>query len=157
MKKLFFVVLFSLILPLSIAPLSFAATDFLEKSCVNTPGVGACAEANTKGGRTGATTVIKNIITTLLYLVGAIAVIMIVYSGFRYVTSAGDAAAVQSAKSTLTYAVVGLVVSMMAFAIVMFVSGSLSSPVTTAPTTTTTKSPAAPAKPGEKPSSDTTT
>ncbi len=64
---------------------------------------------------------IKNIINTILYVLGAIAVIMIIIGGIRYVTSGGDAAGVKGAKDTILYAIVGLVVAIMAYAIVNFV------------------------------------
>ena len=70
-------------------------------------------------------TIVKTIINIFLYLVGAISVIMIVYSGFRYVTSAGNQNSVTSAKNTLLYAVVGLVVAMFAWAIVNWVYNSV--------------------------------
>ena len=58
----------------------------------------------------------------LIFLVGAISVIMIIIGGLRYVTSNGDAKATASAKDTILYAVVGIVVSIAAFAIVTFVT-----------------------------------
>lgn len=64
---------------------------------------------------------IKTIINVLLYLLGAIAVVMIVIGGIRYTTSNGEASAMTSAKNTILYAVVGLVIAIMAFAIVNFV------------------------------------
>lgn len=67
---------------------------------------------------------IKNVINILLYLVGIIAIIAIIIGGIRYVTSNGDSGAVKSAKDTVLYAVVGLVVAIMAFAIVNFVVGA---------------------------------
>lgn len=67
---------------------------------------------------------IKNVINILLYLVGIIAIIAIIIGGIRYVTSNGDSGAIKSAKDTVLYAVVGLVVAIMAFAIVNFVVGA---------------------------------
>jgi len=64
---------------------------------------------------------IKTIVNILLYLLGAIAVVMIVIGGIRYATSNGDASAVTSAKNTILYAVIGLVVAILAYAIVNFV------------------------------------
>lgn len=68
-----------------------------------------------------APTLIKNVINILLYLVGIIAVIAIIIGGIRYVTSNGDSGATKSAKDTVLYAVIGLVVAILAFAIVNFV------------------------------------
>jgi hypothetical protein len=64
---------------------------------------------------------IKNIINTMIFLIGIIAVIMIVVGGVRYVVSNGESAQIKAAKDTITYAVIGLVVAVMAFAIVNFV------------------------------------
>jgi len=56
-------------------------------------------------------------------LAGIIAVIVIIISGFKYVASGGDSGAVASAKNTLLYAIVGLVVVILAFTITQFVVG----------------------------------
>jgi hypothetical protein len=50
---------------------------------------------------------------------------MIIYGGFRYVISRGDAAHIKAAKETILYAVVGVVVSIVAFAIVSFVARNI--------------------------------
>jgi hypothetical protein len=67
---------------------------------------------------------IKTIVNMILYILGAIAVIMIVIGGVRYTTSGGDAGGVSGAKNTILYAVVGLVIAIMAYAIVNFVLDS---------------------------------
>lgn len=54
-------------------------------------------------------------------IIGAISFLMIVIAGFRYVLSDGDANAMAKAKGTIIYALVGLAVSFLAFAIVAFV------------------------------------
>jgi len=64
---------------------------------------------------------IKTVINILLYVLGMVAVIMIVIGGIRYTTSNGDASAVKSAKDTILYSVIGLVVAIMAYSIVNFV------------------------------------
>ncbi|MFZ1360796.1 MAG: pilin [Candidatus Saccharimonadales bacterium] len=64
---------------------------------------------------------IKTITNVLLFLIGAIAVIMIIIGGIRYVTSNGDANQTKAAKDTIMYAVIGLVVAILAYAIVNFV------------------------------------
>lgn len=73
-------------------------------------------------------TVIKNIVNVLLYFIGVLSVIMIIYGGFRYVTSAGDTSAVASAKNTILYAVVGVVVAGLAYAIVNFAISAFQEP-----------------------------
>ena len=59
-----------------------------------------------------------------------IAVIKIVIGGIRYATSGGDSTQIQAAKNTILYAVVGLVVAIMAFAIVNFVLGAFGNSTT---------------------------
>jgi hypothetical protein len=69
--------------------------------------------------------VVKKIINLFLYAIGVLSVIMIVWSGLKYTTSRGDAEAVKSAKNTLLYAVIGIIVAALAFTIVNFVVDSL--------------------------------
>lgn len=64
---------------------------------------------------------IQTIINTLLFVIGAISVIMIIVGGIRYVLSNGNASQINSAKDTVLYAVIGLVVALLAYAIVGFV------------------------------------
>lgn len=69
-------------------------------------------------GPAGVITTITNI---LLFVVGALSVIMIIIGGLRYAISGGNATAVTAAKNTILYAIVGLVVAFLAFAAVNFV------------------------------------
>lgn len=64
---------------------------------------------------------IGTLVNVLLYVVGALAVIMIIWAGISYTTSTGDSGKVTRAKNTLTYAIVGLVVAFLAYAIVNWV------------------------------------
>jgi hypothetical protein len=80
---------------------------------------------------TDATDAINNIIHTIVNLlsviVGVVAVIMIIVGGFRYITSGGNDASVTSAKNTILYAIIGLVVVALSQLIVRFVLGRLTS------------------------------
>lgn len=74
--------------------------------------------------------VFKQVTNTILYIVGIIAVIMLIIGGIKYVISGGDAKKVTDAKNTVLYAIIGLVIAFLAFAIVNFVISALpSSPV----------------------------
>lgn len=68
--------------------------------------------------------IFTKVVNVLLFLVGIISVIMIIIGGIRYSTSNGDQGAITAAKNTIMYAVIGLVVAILAFAIVNFVTGS---------------------------------
>ena len=63
----------------------------------------------------------NNIINYILYVAGILAVVMIIVSGLKMTMSAGDAGAVQKAKNTRIYSVIGLISVILAYAIVNFV------------------------------------
>lgn len=65
--------------------------------------------------------IFQTIVNVLLFIIGAIAVIMLVIGGIRYVVSGGDSSAVTGAKNTILYAIVGIIVALLAYAIVNFV------------------------------------
>lgn len=70
---------------------------------------------------------IAKIIDIISVIVGIIAVVMIIIGGFKYITSGGDSGKVTSAKNTIIYAIVGLVIVALAQFIVKFVLGQSSS------------------------------
>ena len=72
--------------------------------------------------------IVSRVIETLLFIIGAAAVIMLIVGGIRYVVSSGDQNAVTGAKNTILYAIIGLVVAFLAFAIVRFLTGALTGP-----------------------------
>ncbi len=82
----------------------------------------ACLFTNTKTGPDACPSgLFTNIVNALLFLIGAVSVVMIIYGGIRYTISGGEAKNVTAAKDTILYSVVGLVVAIMAYAIVNFV------------------------------------
>lgn len=81
-----------------------------------------CREA--RGGQ--ANSLVQDLVNLLFFAIGVIAVIMIIIGGIRYTTSDGDSSKVKSAKDTVLYSVVGLVVALLAYAIVTFVVGRFS-------------------------------
>lgn len=72
-------------------------------------------------GQRSLSDLIGQISTTMLFLLGAIAVVMIIIGGIRYTTSGGDPQQTKAAKDTVLYAVIGLVVALLAYAIVAFI------------------------------------
>ncbi|MEO7904846.1 MAG: pilin [Candidatus Saccharimonadales bacterium] len=85
----------------------------------------AVCEASKKEGDKQVSGIAKKVINTMLYLLGIISVIMIVVGGIRYTTSTGDSSRIKASKDTIMYAIVGLVVALMAYSIVNFVVGRL--------------------------------
>lgn len=72
---------------------------------------------------TDGNTLLTNGLNLAYFLAGAICVIVIIIAGIMYVTSTGDAGRVTKAKNLLTYAIVGLIIILSAFAITNFVIG----------------------------------
>lgn len=62
-----------------------------------------------------------NFISVILALAGIILFVMLVVGGFRYLVSGGDPKAVEAAKATLTHAILGLVILVLAFLILVFI------------------------------------
>lgn len=101
-------------------PQPAAAINLFPKGCE-----GQSSEICTSATKDNATDMVKNILNVLFVIIGILAVIMIIVGGFRYVLSAGDSSAVSAAKNTILYAVVGLIVALLAYAIVNFVINSV--------------------------------
>lgn len=140
--------LFIIALSLLYSPTSFAMNnidceetwgtwDESNKTCVRNPAKAACKSSggewkmlpgdtkerchtNTAKGPSLPKT-IEYIIDLLLFLAGSIAIIVIVIAGLRYVTSSGDPQTASKAKNTIIYAIVGLVVAILSYAIVNFI------------------------------------
>lgn len=84
---------------------------------------GTCPTATNAENRVG--DIIRTVINIISLIVGVIAVIMIIIGGLKYITSAGDSGNVTSAKNTILYALVGLVIVALAQIIVRFVLGKV--------------------------------
>jgi hypothetical protein len=92
------------------------------KDCTQANAIAAakkCAEENDLKGN------IALIINSIIGIIGIVAVVMIIMGGITYATSQGDPAKVKKGKDTILYGVIGVVVSLLAFAIVNFVLDAL--------------------------------
>ena len=74
------------------------------------------------------TVVFGNVAGVVLTLAGFSVVIMLIVGGFRYISARGDPKALQSARGTITWAIVGLVFIILAFLIVDFLAGFIGIP-----------------------------
>jgi len=73
----------------------------------------------------GADSIFTTVINVVLFVIGAISVVMLIVGGVKYTVSGGEAKAVESAKSTIMYAIIGLIVAALAFSIINFVLTSV--------------------------------
>lgn len=81
---------------------------------------GTCTPT-TGTGTEGLQRIAQKVTDIFSVIIGAIAIIMIIYGGFRYITSGGDSGKVGNAKNTLIYAIVGLIIVALAQLLVRFV------------------------------------
>jgi hypothetical protein len=88
-------------------------------------GAACAAPSDAKTSLFGSGGIFQIISETLIFLVGAVAVIMLIVGGLLYVTSNGDSKRVEGAKNTILYAIVGIVVAVLAFAAVNFIISHL--------------------------------
>ena len=141
MKKIFTAIVLSLGIsaPLLLAQITFAqataptTTPTSDASNQVCEGIGlangtkgGCDEKS--GGGKGVMDLVAAAINILSIVVGVAAVIMVMIGGFKYVTAGGDSNAIGSAKTTITYALIGLIIAFMAQIIVHFVLYSLIKP-----------------------------
>lgn len=113
------VVAFSLILGFAAPVAAGSAGDAKNEVCQGVNLGGGTCNANSAD----LTNVIGVIVNVLSIIAGVAAVIMLILGGLKYVTSGGDSSSTASAKNTIIYAIVGLIVVALAQAIVRFVLG----------------------------------
>jgi hypothetical protein len=104
--------------PLAVTTPAYASNE--SALCEGSGGTWTNGSCTSKDGRT-VTGTLRQVTNVLIFLIGAIAVIMIIIGGLRYTTSSGDQSALTSAKNTILYSIVGLVVAFMAYAVVQFI------------------------------------
>lgn len=123
MKK--FIAAIITVFTLVTVPLTPVAAVNVFDNCSTTGSDTAICKATKTDKLFGAGGLWNRILSTFTFIIGAVAVLMIVVGGLRYVTSNGEPAQLTSAKNTVLYAAVGLVIAAMANAIVNFVLTNL--------------------------------
>lgn len=84
-------------------------------------GLASCTKLNNTANTNDLMGQANTIINVMIGVIGFVAVAFIIFGGFQYTTSAGDPGKVKKAKDTILYGIIGLVVAMLAYAIVNFV------------------------------------
>jgi len=144
------IVLASLALLFSLG--TFAAPAFATSASQLQGGVDAAANQSGSGE---AVSTVNNTITSVINIfsvfVGIIAVIMIIVGGYRYITSGGDSTKVTSAKNTLLYAIIGLVIVALAQVIAQFVLNKATTNTTSASSSSSVSSPNNSGSPSQSP------
>lgn len=107
-------------------PANAAFDKGLTEGAKSAQGKDQTGDAESLFGDNGQGGIFRTITNVMLFIIGAISVIMLIVGGIRYVVSGGDSTQVTNAKNTILYAIVGIVVAILAFAVVNFVIGSFS-------------------------------
>ena len=131
-------VLFSLSVITGYTSVAYAAVDPKSEAC---QALGAGAGCGTDPSANGVNKTITLFINIFTGIIGITAVIMILVAGFKYITSGGESAKMASAKNTLIYALIGLVIVAFSQIIVKFVLAKSSGTPTSSQTTTKQQTP----------------
>jgi ABC-type Fe3+ transport system permease subunit len=110
----------ALLAPLLVQPVYVSAAGSSQSQVLQ--GVNDSGDCNNKNcAEKAVNNLFATIVKILSFLIGVIAIIMIIVAGFKYMTSNGDANGISNAKNTLIYALIGLVVAVLAQFLVQFV------------------------------------
>jgi uncharacterized membrane protein YjgN (DUF898 family) len=102
------------------------AADPRQTLCEGSGGTWTGSACESAAGQPQVFSTFRLVANVLLFVLGAVAVIMIIIGGIKYVTSNGEQSQVASAKNTILYAVIGIIVAFVAYAIVNFVTSQIS-------------------------------
>lgn len=122
---------FAGVLLLAVLPLVTSQPVFAD--CISDPTSAGCPCALNSSSaickdlenKDGLSNTIKNTTNIVLFVAGALAVIMIIYGAIRFMTAHGNEKQVESARLIVTYSVIGLIIAILAYALVNFVLSNL--------------------------------
>ncbi len=115
------VILTTFAVVLASATVLAATVDPLKGACDRANRSPVCQNTTNENPVFGPKGLVTRATQIVTVIVGIAAVIMIIIGGFKYVTSSGDSSSVESAKNTILFAVIGLVIALVAQAIVLFI------------------------------------
>lgn len=126
--KSFFI---AVMLLLAVLPLAISQPAFAD--CISDPTSAGCpcalnsssAACQDLSKQDGLSNILKNATNIVLFIAGALAVIMIIYGAIRFMTAHGNEKQVESARLIVTYSVIGLIIALLAYALVNFVLSNL--------------------------------
>ncbi|HUC89959.1 MAG TPA: pilin [Patescibacteria group bacterium] len=114
------------IVPVALPAVAYGATDIQNNlQCGTTFETNSSGACDTSTGTTTVNDTVKKAINFFSAIVGIVSVVMIIYGGFKYISSAGESSNVTAAKNTIIYAVIGLIIVAMAQFIVQFILGKV--------------------------------
>lgn len=113
----------------ALSPVS-AQFDLFEDTCKNNPNATVCQESSTNQTQNdnriyGPNGIVSTIVNLLSIVIGFAAIVVIIVAGIQYMLSTGDPTKVNNAKNAILYALVGLVVAVIARVVVVFIINKL--------------------------------
>ena len=108
----------------AVAPVYDGVVSAADKTSIST-GAEAAKPTGASSTLFGKGSIFQTIVDAMLYIIGAVSVVMLIYGGIRYTISGGDQSSVTAAKNTILYAIIGIVVAFLAYAVVHWVLVSL--------------------------------
>lgn len=88
-------------------------------------GLGAAEGAQGLARDTDGNSIVTTIINILLWLVVILSVIMLIFGGIKYATSAGSSEKITSAKNTIMYAIIGLIIAVFSWALISWITTTI--------------------------------
>lgn len=111
---------------LVVAPVTPASAQTCDVTNPSITSGAACSKpSGAEADLFGEESIFTRIVNILLFIIGAVAVIMLIIGGIRYTLSGGKDAEVTAARNTILYAIIGIIVAFLAYAVVNWVLGSL--------------------------------
>lgn len=113
------------LLVFSMCPVALATNSDAVCNGVAIAGGGACTAQGQKDAAQTISNLVADIINILSWIIGVVSVIMIIVGGLNMITAAGDPGKITKARSTILYAVVGLVIVAVSQTLVHFVLANI--------------------------------
>lgn len=126
-KKFFLSLIFTSFLAIPAGVSAQSSVDVLDDICRKKPDASACVDRvknptdNNQNPIYGPNGIITKVVNLVTIIVGIVAVISIIFAGFRFITSGNNPQEVTRARELIIYAIVGLVVAAFAQILVRYV------------------------------------
>ncbi len=113
-----------LVLALMVGAITLVSVLPVAGAAILSPSDNPAEVAAATGGESSLRQLVLRLVNYFLTFLGIIAVIMVIYGGFTYVTAAGNDDAVGNAKNIIMYALIGIIIILLSFALVNTVLGA---------------------------------
>lgn len=124
-KKIFLITILSLAFVFGMFSSGLAAPESLQKSCKIENGQEVCSLENPLESNTDVSGIISVVIKSVLGIIGALTLLMLVWGGFQWLTSAGNPEKVKMGTQTMVWAIIGVVLVFASYILLSTFTGYL--------------------------------